>query len=86
MQENGWTVETLRQWRSAVSDFSLMGTWAYCITVHKAQGSQYPEVGFVSCPRLRSMDDGDFRRRLSYTAVTRAQVRFRAFTLTVPEN
>jgi exodeoxyribonuclease-5 len=85
MQTNGWTVETLRQWRSAVSDFSLMGTWAYCITVHKAQGSQYPEVGFVSCPKLRSMDDGDFRRRLSYTAVTRAQVRFRAFTLTVPE-
>ena len=90
MAEQGWSVENLREWRSVVSDFSLMGTWAYCITVHKAQGSQYPEVGFISCPAFRQsvanggrMSDED-RRRMSYTAVTRAQFRFRAFTLTIP--
>ncbi|MEL6344087.1 MAG: AAA family ATPase [Myxococcota bacterium] len=41
----------------------------FCLTVHKAQGSQWDAVGFVSCLAFRRMRD---RRRLAYTAVTRA--------------
>jgi hypothetical protein len=84
MQEHGLSAEEVRSLRSLVYDFALMGTYAYCLTVHKSQGSQYPEVGFVSCPNFRSHEDKDFKRRLTYTAVTRAQRVFRAFTLTTP--
>jgi exodeoxyribonuclease-5 len=84
MQEHGIGAEEVRTLRSLVYDFALMGTYAYCLTVHKSQGSQYPEVGFVSCPNFRSQEDRDFKRRLTYTAVTRAQRVFRAFTLTTP--
>ena len=44
--------------------------YGYCLTVHKSQGSQWSSVGFVSCPVFRRMRD---RRRLAYTAVTRAR-------------
>lgn len=82
MRKMGWTQEDLRGWRNAVDDFGVQGTYAYCLTVHKSQGSQYEQVGFVSCPDFRSYEDMEFKRRMSYTAVTRAQKCFRAFTLT----
>ena len=44
--------------------------YGYCLTVHKSQGSQWSSVGFVSCPVFRRIKD---RRRLAYTAVTRAR-------------
>lgn len=47
-----------------------------CLTVHKAQGSQWAEVGFVSTPSFRRAGD---RRRLAYTAVTRAAERLTIF-------
>ncbi len=47
-----------------------------CLTVHKSQGSQWAEVGFVSTPSFRRMQD---RRRLAYTAVTRAAERLSIF-------
>ena len=50
--------------------------YGYCLTVHKAQGSQWRQVGFVSCPVFRRMRD---RRRLAYTAVTRASEVLRIF-------
>ncbi len=50
--------------------------YGYCLTVHKAQGSQWQQVGFVSCPAFRRMRD---RRRLAYTAVTRAAERLVIF-------
>lgn len=51
--------------------------YGYCLTVHKAQGSQWRQVGFVTCPAFRRMSD---RRRLAYTAVTRASEVLRLFT------
>lgn len=48
----------------------------FCLTVHKAQGSQWDAVGFVSCPAFRQMTD---RRALAYTAVTRAAQRLAIF-------
>ena len=57
--------------------------WGYCLTVHKSQGSQWDEVGFISCPSFRGCEDAEFKRRFTYTAVTRAAERFTAFMLAV---
>ena len=42
---------------------------AYCTSVHKAQGSEYPIVIFVGSPQHRFM----MNKRLFYTAVSRAR-------------
>lgn len=84
MQRAGWGWDDLRLWRDRCAKRVVQATYAYCLTAHKAQGSQYPEVGFVSCPSLRGYEDRDFTRRLFYTGITRAERRFRAFTLTAP--
>lgn len=42
---------------------------AYCMSVHKSQGSEYPIVIFIGSPRHRFM----MNKRLFYTAVTRAR-------------
>lgn len=84
MERAGWGWDDLKAWRNRVKARAVQATYAYCLTAHKAQGSQYPEVGFVSCPALRGYADREFTRRLVYTAVTRAERRFRAFTLTAP--
>lgn len=42
---------------------------AYCMSVHKAQGSEYPIVIFVGSPQHRFM----MNKRLFYTAITRAR-------------
>ena len=84
MQRAGWGWDDLRLWRDRCAKRVVQATYAYCLTAHKAQGSQYPEVGFVSCPSLRGYEDRDFTRRLFYTGITRAERRFRAFTLTTP--
>ena len=82
MERAGWGWDDLKTWRGRVAGRALQATYAYALTAHKAQGSQYPSVGFVSCPSLRSYPDRDFVRRLVYTATTRAERQFRAFTLT----
>lgn len=52
--------------------------YGYALTVHKSQGSQYTNVGFIRDSwyyRLKTSPqekDTDFVRRLTYTAVTRA--------------
>lgn len=52
--------------------------YGYALTVHKSQGSQYANVGFIRDSwyyRLKTSPqekDTDFVRRLTYTAVTRA--------------
>lgn len=84
MERAGWGWDDLKAWRNRCAKRVVQATYAYCLTAHKAQGSQYPEVGFVSCPALRGYADREFTRRLVYTAVTRAERRFRAFTLTTP--
>ena len=43
-------------------------TLAYCVSVHKAQGSEYPIVILPVVPEHRFM----LQKRLLYTAVTRA--------------
>lgn len=45
--------------------------WAYCITVWKAQGSEWDSVVLLE-ERLRFMDDDTWRRFL-YTGITRAR-------------
>ena len=82
----GWDWRKLCKWRDAVKAHSLQATWGYCLTAHKSQGSQWDEVGFISCPGFRSYDDKDFKRRLTYVVVTRAAERFTAFMLTVVPN
>ena len=84
MERAGWGWEDLRAWRNRCNARAVQATYGYVLTAHKSQGSQYREVGFVSCPALRGYTDYEFVRRLTYTAVTRAQETFRAFTLDVP--
>jgi len=47
--------------------------WAYCITVHKSQGSEWDNVLLYE-ERMKFLSDEDWRRWL-YTAVTRAKKR-----------
>jgi exodeoxyribonuclease-5 len=47
--------------------------WAYCLTVHKSQGSQWPSVVVADDGFLRSRPED--RRRWLYTAITRAERR-----------
>lgn len=84
MERAGWGWDDLKAWRNRVKARSVQATYGYCLTAHKAQGSQYPAVGFISCPALRGYDDRAFTRRLIYTAITRAERQFRAFTLVAP--
>jgi exodeoxyribonuclease V len=83
MDRMGWSWDDLREWRNNAKIHGLQTTWGYCLTVHKSQGSQWDEVGFISCPQFRAHDDHEFKRRLTYTAVTRAAERFTAFMLRV---
>jgi exodeoxyribonuclease-5 len=81
MERAGWDWSDLKAWRGRVHGRVIEATYAYCLTVYKAQGSQYPSVGFVSCPALRGHEDKKFVKSMVYTAVTRAERQFRAFTL-----
>jgi exodeoxyribonuclease-5 len=83
LDRTGWNSAKLQRMRTLVKESAVQGTWGYCLTVHKSQGSQWQEVGFISCPTYKNMDDPDFKRRLSYTAVTRACEGFHAFVLEV---
>lgn len=74
---NEW-IRTMRRHRRETKDI-LHVDFGYCLTVHKAQGSEWRSVGFVSCPATRNLRDHDFRRRLGYTAVTRARERLVIF-------
>ncbi|MFA5117094.1 MAG: helicase C-terminal domain-containing protein, partial [Candidatus Omnitrophota bacterium] len=47
--------------------------WAYCITVWKAQGSEWDSVVFIE-ERMHRMDDDTWRKFL-YTGITRARER-----------
>ena len=50
--------------------------WAYCLTVHKAQGGQFPAVALIATPSHFIM----LKRNLLYTGVTRAEERLMFFT------
>jgi exodeoxyribonuclease-5 len=52
--------------------------WAYCITVHKSQGSEWPSVMLIE-ERMGMMDDEQWRRWL-YTGITRAKERLLIMT------
>lgn len=75
-----WSEEDLHTWRARVLSKAIQATYAYAITIHKSQGSQFPHVGLVSCPLLRRMPEIDLQRRLYYTAATRAVERLTVFT------
>lgn len=86
-----WTRDQLSEWRDIMMENSIQATWGYCLTVHKSQGSQWSEVGFISCPGFRAKQEtggrlsAEDRKRMTYTAVTRAEDGFVAFMLdTVP--
>lgn len=81
MRRAGWNRVRYYEARDRVSHYGLQGTWGYCLTVHKAQGSQWPAVSFLSCPGYRRAPDDDFKRRLTYTAITRAEQEFHAFLI-----
>ncbi|MFT4978005.1 MAG: ATP-dependent exoDNAse (exonuclease V) alpha subunit [Myxococcota bacterium] len=74
----GAPVPAFKKWRGRKKNLGklLHVDYGFCLTVHKAQGSQWSDVGFVSCPAFRRLPD---RRRLAYTAVTRAAERLCIF-------
>jgi exodeoxyribonuclease-5 len=74
----GKPVSTFKAWRGRKKhlDRVLHVDYGFCLTVHKAQGSQWAAVGFVACPTFRRMSE---RRRLAYTAITRASDRLVIF-------
>jgi ATP-dependent exoDNAse (exonuclease V) alpha subunit len=80
LARTGWSEEDLHTWRARVQSKAIQATYAYAITIHKAQGSQFKHVGLVSCSHLRRMQDGDLQRRLYYTAATRAVETLTVFT------
>lgn len=60
--------------------------WGYCLTIHKAQGSQYKHVGLVAdgaFHNMRKLMPNDTRRS-TYTAITRAVDSFTVFDTFVP--
>jgi exodeoxyribonuclease V len=77
----GMKFKEYKQWREVVKKRAVQATWGYCLTAHAAQGSEWPSVGYISCPAFRGYHDRVFRRKLMYTAITRAQSSFGAFVL-----
>ena len=65
VEENGRITETVFFNKEMVDDLR----YAYALTVHKSQGSQYRKVFIVILPR----DSFQLDRSLIYTAITRAQ-------------
>lgn len=58
---------------STWSDVGMLFDHGYCLTAHKAQGSEFADVAVV-LEHMGYMDE-DFQRRWYYTAVTRASQR-----------
>lgn len=56
----------------AIGEPLLECDWGFCITTHKAQGSEWPRVLFLSESFPQA---GEFRQRLHYSAITRASQR-----------
>ena len=81
--DNNLSDEEIEKLRTLVRGRGLQVTWGYCLTVHKSQGSQWAEVGFVSCGfyRSKATDDPEFWRRLGYTAFTRTEAVLRIFVV-----
>jgi exodeoxyribonuclease V len=70
------TIDELQAAGVHVERFSEAGhpfDFGYCLTVHKAQGSQFPQAIFYVDRRMASHDEE--WRRFAYTAVTRASER-----------
>lgn len=58
--------------RPLIQDGALEFDWAYAITCHKAQGSEWPHVTVVD--DSRAFRTPDMMRRWLYTAITRAAI------------
>ena len=84
LEEEGLTMAEFKAIKNEAMEWGLQGTWGYCLTVHKSQGSQWNEVGFMSCAGFRRKGGFltlDEKKRMLYTAVTRAESRLHVFTL-----
>ena len=80
----GGKVSDFKMWARRVDndDDLIHIDYGYCLTVHKSQGSEWDEVGFIAdggFQWLKSKDPSE-ARRLAYTAVTRASKRLRIFS------
>ncbi|MCH9632788.1 MAG: RecBCD enzyme subunit RecD [Chlamydiae bacterium] len=49
--------------------------WAYCLSIHKSQGSEYEKISIIVSPKSEN-----FGRELLYTAITRAKKEFEVFS------
>ena len=81
MRRMNWHRSDLVHYRNVQKHRAVMCDYGYALTTHKSQGSQWDHVAFVSEPAYRNMHDKDNKRRLAYTAVTRAAQTYIAFIL-----
>jgi hypothetical protein len=82
-QATGWDTHEIYAAREILRGKVLQCTYGYCLTVHKSQGSQWSEVGYIAGGFFRKMksSDPDYWKRLYYTAVTRASDKYVEFTV-----
>jgi exodeoxyribonuclease-5 len=80
-QATGWDTHDIYSAREILRGKVLQCTYGYCLTVHKSQGSQWNEVGYISGGFFRKMksSDPDYWKRLYYTAVTRTAEKYVEF-------
>lgn len=80
-QDTGWDTHEIYAAREILRGKVLQCTYGYCLTVHKSQGSQWKEVGYIAGGFFRKMksSDPDYWKRLYYTAVTRASDKYVEF-------
>lgn len=75
--------ETLKFSKIQQKTIGQLFDYGYCLTVHKAQGSQAKKVVLIE-ERSKHMSDSDWKRWL-YTAVTRAEEELYIFGLPIQE-
>lgn len=75
--------ESLKFTKTQQKEIGQLFDYGYCLTVHKAQGSQAKKVVLIE-ERSKQMSESDWKRWL-YTAVTRAEEQLYIFGLPIPE-
>jgi exodeoxyribonuclease V len=84
----GWSREAihlpvgLRPWEANkwMRDSFLYVDYGYCLTIHKAQGSEWDEVGCLFGNWILNKMDAETSRQSQYTAVTRTKNRLLVWT------